>query len=146
MKIQIARTAGFCMGVRRAVEMALDAPDTDFQASVYEILRDGSSILLSQDWLRARYRESLRQEKLITPDAINRYEFDGFTFFARRIAKGSRLRLVIVSPNSIFIEKNYNRGGVVAEESGKQARTVQVTLYHDAEHPSFLELPLVEAC
>ena len=26
MKIEIAKTAGFCMGVRRAVEMALDAP------------------------------------------------------------------------------------------------------------------------
>jgi 4-hydroxy-3-methylbut-2-enyl diphosphate reductase IspH len=26
MKIVIAKTAGFCMGVRRAVEMALDAP------------------------------------------------------------------------------------------------------------------------
>ncbi|MBU1569365.1 MAG: 4-hydroxy-3-methylbut-2-enyl diphosphate reductase, partial [Proteobacteria bacterium] len=26
MKIYIARTAGFCMGVRRAVEMALDIP------------------------------------------------------------------------------------------------------------------------
>lgn len=29
MKIQIAKTAGFCMGVRRAVEMALDAPKED---------------------------------------------------------------------------------------------------------------------
>jgi len=27
MKILIARTSGFCMGVRRAVEMVLDAPD-----------------------------------------------------------------------------------------------------------------------
>ena len=26
MKIIIAKTAGFCMGVRRAVEMALDSP------------------------------------------------------------------------------------------------------------------------
>ncbi len=26
MKIEIAKTAGFCMGVRRAVELALDAP------------------------------------------------------------------------------------------------------------------------
>ncbi|MBT8356686.1 MAG: 4-hydroxy-3-methylbut-2-enyl diphosphate reductase, partial [Desulfobacterales bacterium] len=26
MKILIAKTAGFCMGVRRAVEMVLDAP------------------------------------------------------------------------------------------------------------------------
>ncbi len=30
------------------------------------------------------------------------------------------------------------------EESGKDARTAHVTLYHDAEHPSFLELPLVK--
>jgi len=27
MKILIAKTSGFCMGVRRAVEMVLDAPD-----------------------------------------------------------------------------------------------------------------------
>jgi uncharacterized protein len=40
--------------------MAIDAPDTDFQASVCEILLDGSSILLTGDMLRARYRESLR--------------------------------------------------------------------------------------
>ena len=28
MKLLIAKTAGFCMGVRRAVEMVLDAPNT----------------------------------------------------------------------------------------------------------------------
>ncbi|MCK5098684.1 MAG: 4-hydroxy-3-methylbut-2-enyl diphosphate reductase, partial [Desulfobacteraceae bacterium] len=28
MKITVARTAGFCMGVRRAVDMALDASNT----------------------------------------------------------------------------------------------------------------------
>ena len=78
--------------------IALDVPDTDFQAYVYEILQDGSSIILTKDWLRARYRESLRQEKLVTVGEINRYEFDGFTFFSRRIARGSRLRLLISSP------------------------------------------------
>jgi uncharacterized protein len=123
--------------------IAIDAPDTDFQAAVYEILLDGSSIFLTGDMLRARYRESLRAEKLVTPGEINRYEFDGFTFFSRRIAQGSRLRLVISSPNSIFGQKNYNSGGVVAEESGADARTVQVTLYHDEEQASYLELPVV---
>jgi len=127
------------------VWIALDVPDTDFQATVYEILRDGSSIVLTQDLLRARYRASLRQEQLVTADEINRYEFDGFTFFSRRIAQGSRLRLVITSPNSIYIQKNYNGGGVVADESGQDARTAHVTLYHDADHPSYLELPVVQA-
>ena len=123
--------------------IALDVPDTDFQATVSEILPDGAHILLTQDLLRARYRESLRQEKLVAPGEINRYEFDGFTFFSRQIAKGSRLRLVLSCPNSIYVQKNYNSGGIVAEESGKDAHTAHVTLYHDGEHPSYLELPIV---
>jgi hypothetical protein len=124
--------------------MAMDVPDTDFIVRVYEIQPDGTSIILTWDLMRARYRESLRQEKLVTPGAINRYEFNSFRFFSRRIAKGSRLRLVLRSPNSIYWEKNYNSGGVVAEESGKDARTAHITLYHDAEHPSFLELPVAK--
>ena len=124
--------------------MALDVPDTDFQASVSEILSNGKHISLTDDILRARYRESLRHEKLIAPGEINRYDFDGFTFFSRRIARNSRLRLVISSPNSIYIQKNYNSGGVIAEESGRDARVAHVTLYHDTAHPSCLELPIVK--
>ena len=124
--------------------MAMDVPDTDFLVNVYEIRPDGTSIrlTLSGDRMRARYRESLRQEKLVKSGEINRYEFNSFRFFSRRIAKGSRLRLVLRSPNSIYWQKNYNSGGVVAQESGKDARTAHITLYHDAEHPSFLELPV----
>jgi putative CocE/NonD family hydrolase len=125
--------------------IALDVPDTDFQVTVSEILSDGLHIQLTQDLLRARYRESLREEKLVTPGEINPYTFDGFTFFSRRVARGSRLRLLIVSPNSIYYQKNYNGGGVVSAEMGADARTAHVTLYHDAEHPSYLELPLVKA-
>jgi len=126
------------------VWIALDVPDTDFQVNVSEILSNGKHILLTQDRLRARYRESLRQEKLIMPGEINRYEFNGFSFFSRRVARNSRLRLVISCPNSIHIQKNYNSGGVVAEESGRDARVAHVSLYHDAKHPSCLELPIVK--
>jgi hypothetical protein len=124
--------------------MAMDVPDTDFQVFVYEILRDGTSVQLTSDMMRARYRESLKVEKLVKPGEINQYEFDGFTFFSRRISKGSHLRLVIKSPNTIAYEKNYNSGGVVAEESAKDTRIAHITFYHDADHPSFLELPIVK--
>jgi predicted acyl esterase len=63
---------------------------------------------------------------------------------SRRSCRNSRLRLVISCPNSIHIQKNYNSGGVVAEESGRDARVAHVTLYHDADHSSCLELPIVE--
>jgi len=130
--------------VKLVAWIAIDVPDTDFQATLSEIRFDGSHVRLTQDMLRARYRESLRQEKLVIPGQINCYTLTGFTFFSRRIAKGSRLRLVISCPNSIYLEKNYNSGGVVAEESGEDARTAHVTLYHDAEHVSHIDLPLAK--
>jgi hypothetical protein len=129
--------------IRLVVWIAIDVPDTDFQAILYEILPDGRSIQLTRAWMRARYRASLREERLVTPGEINCYQFGSFTFFARRIARGSRLRLLFDSPNSIYMQKNYNSGGVVAGESSQDARTAHVALYHDPEHPSHLELPLV---
>jgi putative CocE/NonD family hydrolase len=132
-------------GVLRLVTwMALDVPDTDFVARVYEILSDGTSILLTEDRLRARYRESLREEHLVKLGEVNRYEFNAFTYFSRQLAKGSRLRVVLRCPNSIHVQKNYNSGGVVAAETKKDARTAHVTLHHDAEHASFLEIPVVK--
>jgi hypothetical protein len=125
--------------------LAVDVPDTDFWVRLYEVLNHGKVIKLAEDFLRARYRQSKRYEKLVEPGEINLYTFDGFTFFSRRIAKGSRLRLVVTCPNTIYMEKNYNSGGVVAEESDKDARTAHVTLYHDTVHPSYLELPVIRS-
>ena len=124
--------------------MAMDVPDTDFQVIIFEIRPDGTSVVLTQDLMRARYRDSLREEKLVKPGEINRYEFKSYPWFSRRVSKGSRLRLLLKSPNSYALEKNYNSGGVVAEESGKDSRTAHVTVYHDSEHPSFLEVPVVK--
>lgn len=94
--------------------------------------------------MRARYRESLRRAKAVPPGAIERYEFSGFPFFSRRIGQGSRLRLLVASPNTRMLQKNYNGGGVVADETAKDARTARISLHHDAEHPSVLELPIGE--
>jgi putative CocE/NonD family hydrolase len=123
--------------------MAMDVPDTDFVAELDEIKSNGTSVELTSDILRARYRDSLTEEKLVKAGEITRYEFGGFTFFSRKLSKGSRLRLFLVCPNSIQVEKNYNGGGVVAKESGKDARTAHITLYHDSAHESFLEIPIV---
>jgi putative CocE/NonD family hydrolase len=122
--------------------ISMDVPDADFQATLYEIMPDGRSISLASDLLRARFRESLREEKLVKPGEILKYEFGGFYWFSRCVAEGSRLRLVIACPNSIYLQKNYNSGKNVVEETGKDARTAHIKVYHDAEHPSYLELPI----
>ncbi len=121
--------------------VSIDTPDTDLSADLYEIQPDGTSIALWSDIRRLRYRESLRQEKLVKPGEIVRCEFNPGLFVARRLMKGSRLRLVISSPNSILWQKNYNSGGVVADETAKDARTAQVQVYHDATHASSIQIP-----
>src|SRR5579863_1484869 len=77
--------------VKLSVWISMDVPDTDFSVTLYEILPDGSSVQLTGDAMRARYRESSVQSKLATPGQIVRYDFEGFTWFSRRISKGSRL-------------------------------------------------------
>jgi putative CocE/NonD family hydrolase len=122
--------------------VSIDTPDTDLEADLYEIQPDGTSISLWSDVRRLRYRESLREAKLVKPGEIVKCEFNPGLFVARRLMKGSRLRLVVYSPNSIFWQKNYNSGGVVAEETAKDAHTAHVKVYHDAQHASALQLPL----
>ena len=94
-----------------ALWLELDVPDTDFEVILSEILTDGSHIKLSDDFMRARYHETLWAEKLITPGEINCYEFSAVTFFSRMFKEGSRLRLLVHCPNYIVWEKNYNSGG-----------------------------------
>jgi uncharacterized protein len=122
--------------------LALDAPDADLAATLYEIRPDGQSISLTSELIRARYRDSTGIATAVRPGAIARYDFTGFTWFSRRVERGSRLRLVITCPNSIYLEKNYDAGGVVAEESGRDARVTRVLVYHDATHQSYLEIPV----
>ena len=122
--------------------LSIDTSDTDLSADLYEIQPDGTSIALWSDIRRLRYRDSLREQKLVKPGEIAKCELNPGLFVARRLMKGSRLRLVISSSNSIAWQKNYNSGGVVADETAKDARTAHVQIYHDATHASSLSLPL----
>jgi putative CocE/NonD family hydrolase len=129
--------------------ISLTSPDSDLYVSVHVIDMDNGSVRLSTDAIRARYREGLRAAKLIRTDAPLLYEFRGFTFISYLVKRGCRLRLIIAPLGRLieatFVEKNYNAGGIVAEESSDDARAVTVSLFHDRNHPSALYIPLGRA-
>jgi hypothetical protein len=127
---------------RLSAWLAIDQPDTDFHVAVYDIAPDGGSAFLHSDSVRARYRESLRKATLVTDRGPLLYEFNGFKFISRVVARGHRLRVVITPINSYGSEKNHNSGGVVADETAKDARKVTVQLFHDAAHPTALYVPI----
>lgn len=122
--------------------VSIDTTDVDLEADLYEIQPDGTSIGLWSDARRLRYRESVRQEKLVKPGEIVKCEFNPGLFVARKLMKGSRLRLMVTAVNSISYEKNYCSGGAVANETAKDAHTCHVQIFHDAQHASLIELPL----
>jgi putative CocE/NonD family hydrolase len=122
--------------------LSLNVPDTDLEAALYEIKPNGTGIFLTFTLMRARCRNSISTPTLVKPGEINLYRFDTFNFFSRRLSKGSRLRLVFGPVKNPYFEKNYNSGGVVAEETAKDARKAVITLYHDKKHPSSLILPI----
>lgn len=121
-----------------------DVKDVDIEADIYEISPDGNSVLLTGDIIRARYRESLEKEKLLVPGEINLFHFNDFAFASRWVEKGSRLRLIIGSPNSIQYQKNYCSGGVVALETANNAHTAHIKIYNDSKYPSVLMMPVME--
>jgi predicted acyl esterase len=69
-------------------------------------------------------------------------EFNPGLFVGRRLMKGSRLRLVVTAVNSIAWQKNYGSGGVVADETARDAHTCHVSIHHNAQHPSAIQLPI----
>jgi uncharacterized protein len=122
--------------------VSIDTPDVDLEADLYEIQPDGTSIVLWSDLRRLRYRDSLREAKLVKPGEIVKCDFNPGLFVARRLVQGSRLRLIVTAVNSILWQKNYCSGGIVAEETAKDARTCHVQVHHDAQHASSIQLPL----
>jgi len=134
---------------RLSAWISINTPDTDFYASVHEVATDGSTIRLSSDALRARYRQGLRLPELITTEEPLCYKFDRFTFVSRVIKQGHRLRLVIAPMGrlieGLFTQKNFNGGGRVADECSENARAVTVRLFHDHSRPSVLSIPIGRA-
>lgn len=122
--------------------ISLDQPDTDFHASIHVIGRDGSSVFLTEQRLRARHREGLRGEKLVDTEEPLPYEFKNFSFVSRLIRQGSRLRLILRPNDSFAYQRNRNSGKPVADETAADARPVTVRLHHDAAHPSALSIPI----
>ena len=120
-----------------------DVPDTDVNATLYEILADGTSVALTGQTQRLRHRNSLSAEEMMTPGEIEHVVFDRFYFFSRRIGEGSRLRLFLRPANGLTQQRHYNGAGPVALQTSADAQTATVRLHLGSETPTRLTLPVV---
>ncbi len=122
------------------------APDTDFTAKlidVYPASADwpgGFDLNIGDGIVRARFREGLREEKLMQPGKV--YPFTIKLYPTSNVfKKGHRLRLDISSSNFPRFDVNPNTGEPLNDHRREQ--TAVNTILHDAGHPSHIVLPVV---
>ncbi|HEY7413871.1 MAG TPA: CocE/NonD family hydrolase [Ktedonobacteraceae bacterium] len=120
------------------------APDTDFVARLVDVHPDGFAQNLTDGIIRARYRDFARGEAPSLLDAGRAYEYEIDLWATSNLFKqGHRIRLDITSSCFPRWDRNPNTG----HEFGADAELVVAnqTILHDAEHPSYVMLPVVPA-
>lgn len=115
-----------------------DCRDTDWVVLLTDVAPDGSSLLLTEGVMRARYRESLEHEALLTPGET--YEFVitmGATTHTFR--PGHCIRVDVTSSYFPTYARNLNTGGAIADEVEPCVATNTVS------HSSHISLPVVNS-
>ncbi|MGA7416291.1 MAG: CocE/NonD family hydrolase [Bryobacteraceae bacterium] len=115
------------------------AVDTDFTAKLVDVWPNGFAQNLTEGILRARYRNSQEKPELINPGEIYPLTIDLWST-SNVFKQGHRIRLEVSSSNFPRFDRNLNTG-----EGNQSSRMVTATnaIYHDAEHPSVLILPVI---
>ena len=114
--------------------------DTDFTAKLVDVRPDGYAQNINDGIIRARYRESLTSPRLLTPGQPYQFHIDlwatSHVFKAR--PPDSRRDQFVELPR---FDRNPNTGTPIHTET--HLVPAQQTIYHDAERPSYITLPVI---
>jgi putative CocE/NonD family hydrolase len=120
--------------------------DTDFTAKLIDVnpassdYPAGFDLNIADGIRRARFRDSLKSEKLMTPGEV--YPLTIQLYPTSNIFKrGHRIRVDVSSSNFPRFDINPNTGEPLNDN--RQTKMAVNTVYHDASRPSQIMLPIV---
>lgn len=126
---------------------ASSAVDTDFTAKLIDVYPPshdwpgGFDLNIGDGIVRGRFREGLEREKLMTPGEA--YPFTIKLYPTSNVFKrGHRIRVDISSSNFPRFDVNPNTGEPLNRQ--RLSRIAEQTIYHDADHPSRIVLPVID--
>ena len=119
------------------------ACDTDFTGKLVDVNPDGRAEILTDGILRARYRESFSEPKLMEPGQIYELHLD-LRATSNVFKAGHRIRLEVSSSNFPRFDRNTNTGGSIEKETERDFVQAVNRVFHDSAHPSHLILPIIE--
>ena len=124
------------------------ALDTDFTAKLVDVYPssvdypDGFDLLITDGIMRARFRDSLFEERMMEPGEV--YELTITLYPTSNVfKKGHRIRVDISSSNFPRFIPNPNTGEPLAQHRRQVVATN--TVYHDSARPSHFIAPIVPA-
>ena len=119
---------------------ATSGVDTDFTAKLCDVRPDGYVQNINDGIIRARYRNSLLDQEMLTPNQS--YEFTIDLWATSHVFKpGHRIRVDISSSNFPHFDRNPNTGRAIHTET--EVMPAQQTVFHDTNRPSCITLPVI---
>lgn len=116
---------------------ATDGPDTDWFVAIHDVAPNGSSMMLSDGRLRARFAEDLSRPTLREPDRVYTYAIRTGAL-GHVVLPGHRVRLTVTSSDFPVWDRNLNTGGSIAD--GVEMRVATNRVRHTTAEPSTLRL------
>ncbi len=129
--------------ISATIYAASSAVDTDFTVKLVDVLPDGTPVNIQDGVVRAAYRDGdLKTPSPIEPGKIYEYQIDLWAT-SNVFKQGHRIRVEISSSNFPRYNRNLNTGEPIIDAT--RAVSAQQTIYHDADYPSHITLPLIPA-
>ncbi len=128
--------------VKARVFFASSAVDTDVTVKLVDVDEAGNAILLCDNILRCRFRNSQARAEPLKPDEVSELLITVGNI-AHRFQPGHRIRLDISSSNFPRFLPNSNTGGDEATISPAEMKKALNRVFHDRHRASCLILPLV---
>lgn len=125
-----------------ALYASSSARDTDFVAKLIDVHPDGRAMFVTEGALRARYRQSTAEPRMLVPGSVYELRFELWAT-SNVFLPGHRLRLEITSSDFPHFDRNTNSGGDIGHESEEDFVLAVNRIYHGPSHPSRLILPII---
>lgn len=117
------------------------APDTDFTAKLVDVEPDGYCANIAEGIVRARYRNDPSKAEFLTPGEVTEFTIDLWDI-AHTFKPEHQLRLEIASSNFPRFDRNLNSRVTPALGKVEDAQKAVQQIFHNAQYPSRLNLPL----
>jgi uncharacterized protein len=121
------------------LKVAINKRDFDVSIVFYELMPNGKLFHLSYFVGRASYARDMTTRHLLTPNKVESIPFERTRLVSRRLAKGSRLLVVVNVNKNPFAQVNYGTGKDVADESVADAKEPLVVRWYN---DSFVRIPI----